>query len=162
MLADSVRMRSPGWPSASSCARPTPRRGLPAGRSGRSLFFVNGGRIKVSKVTRDGKSLTLAYHGPAELFGDSCLLDGGPRTEMAEAVENALLTEIDRADFEELMHRHPALGLAMTRLMIVRRRELENKVEALVFRDVRASSPSCSSSSPASTASTTRAARWSR
>jgi CRP/FNR family cyclic AMP-dependent transcriptional regulator len=38
--------------------------------------------------------------------------------------------------FEELMHSHPGLGLAMTRLMIVRRRELENKVEALVFRDV--------------------------
>jgi len=34
------------------------------------------------------------------------------------------------------MHSHPTLGLAMTRLMIVRRRELENKVEALVFRDV--------------------------
>ena len=106
------------------------------GDPGRSLFFVHGGRIKVSKVTRDGKSLTLAYHGPAELFGDSCLLDGGPRTEMAEAVENALLSEIDRVHYEELMHNHPSLGLAMTRLMIVRRRELENKVEALVFRDV--------------------------
>ena len=53
-----------------------------------------------------------------------------------EAVENALLSEIDRVHFEELMHSHPSLGLAMTRLMIVRRRELENKVEALVFRDV--------------------------
>ena len=106
------------------------------GDPGRSLFIVHGGRIKVSKVTRDGKSLTLAYHGPAELFGDSCLLDGGPRTEMAEAVENALLSEIDRTHYEELMHSHPSLGLAMTRLMIVRRRELENKVEALVFRDV--------------------------
>jgi len=106
------------------------------GDPGKALYLVHGGRIKVSKVTRDGKSLTLAYHGPAELFGDSCLLDGGPRTEMAEAVENALLSEIDRVHFEELMHNHPALGLAMTRLMIVRRRELENKVEALVFRDV--------------------------
>jgi CRP-like cAMP-binding protein len=85
------------------------------GDPGRSLFFVHGGRIKVSKVTRDGKSLTLAYHGPAE---------------------NALLSEIERAHFEELINSHPVLGLAMTRLMIVRRRELENKVEALVFRDV--------------------------
>lgn len=106
------------------------------GDPGRSLFLVHGGRIKVSKVTRDGKSLTLAYHGPTELFGDNCLLDGGPRTEMAEAVENALLSEIDRGHFEELIHTHPALGLAMTQLMIVRRRELEQKVEALVFRDV--------------------------
>jgi CRP-like cAMP-binding protein len=106
------------------------------GDPGRALFIVHGGRVKVSKVTRDGKSLTLAYHGPAEVFGDSCMIDGGPRTEMAEAVENALLSEIDRGHFEEVVTAHPALGLAMTRLMIVRRRELENKVEALVFRDV--------------------------
>ena len=106
------------------------------GDPGRSLFIVHGGRIKVSKVTRDGKSLTLAYHGPGELFGDGCMVDGGPRTEMAEAVENALLSEIERGHFEELVQAHPSLALGITRLMIVRRRELENKVEALVFRDV--------------------------
>src|SRR5215471_15171755 len=122
------------------------------GDPGRSLFFVHGGRIKVSKVTRDGKSLTLAYHGPAELFGDSCLLDGGPRTEMAEAVENALLSEIDRVHFEELMHSHPQLGLASSR----------TRSRRWCSATSRASSPSCSSSSPANTASRTRAARWSR
>ena len=41
------------------------------GDPGNSLFLVHGGRIKVSKVTRDGKSLTLAYCGPAELFGEN-------------------------------------------------------------------------------------------
>lgn len=106
------------------------------GDPGNSLFLVHGGRIKVSKVTRDGKSLTLSYCGPAELFGENCLLDGGPRTEMAEAVENALLSAVSRTDFEDLITTYPALGLALTRLVIGRRRDLENKVEALVFRDV--------------------------
>jgi CRP/FNR family transcriptional regulator, cyclic AMP receptor protein len=106
------------------------------GDPGRSLFFVNGGRIKVSKVTRDGKALTLSYCGPSEVFGETCLIDGGPRSEMAEAVENAMLTEIERADFERLLGLHPSLGSQMTKLMVSRRRELENKVEGLVFRDV--------------------------
>src|SRR5262249_58179150 len=39
-------------------------------------------------------------------------------------------------ELEELINSSARLGLAMTRVMIVRRRELENKVEALVFRDV--------------------------
>ena len=106
------------------------------GDPGKSLFFVNGGRVKVSKVTRDGKALTLAYCGPSEVFGETCLVDGGPRSEMAEAVENALLTEIDRADFDRLLAASASLGAQMTKLMVSRRRELENKVEALVFRDV--------------------------
>jgi CRP-like cAMP-binding protein len=55
---------------------------------------------------------------------------------MAEAVENAMLTEIDRADFERLLSGHASLGSQMTKLMVTRRRDLENKVEGLVFRDV--------------------------
>jgi CRP-like cAMP-binding protein len=106
------------------------------GDPGEALYFVNGGRIKISKVTRDGKSLTLFYCGPSELFGEGCLIDGGPRTEMAEAVENAMLTQIERGDFERLLTTHAHLGASMTRLMVQRRKDLETKVEALVFRDV--------------------------
>lgn len=106
------------------------------GDPGKSLYVVNGGRVKISKVTRDGKSLTLSYCGPSELFGETCLIDGGPRAEMAEAVENAQLTEIGRADFERLVTSSPSLGLALTKLVVARRRDLEKKVEALVFRDV--------------------------
>lgn len=106
------------------------------GDPGGSLYFVNGGRVKISKVTRDGKALTLTYCGPSELFGETCLVDGGAREEMAEAMENAMITEIERADFEKLLGIHAALGFQMTRLLAGRRRDLENKLETLVFRDV--------------------------
>jgi len=106
------------------------------GDPGSSLFFVNGGRVKISKVTRDGKALTLNYCGPSELFGESCLVDGGPREEMAEAMENAMITEVERGDYERLIQHHATLGYRMTRLLAKRRLELENKLETLVFRDV--------------------------
>lgn len=106
------------------------------GDPGASLFFVNGGRVKISKVTRDGKALTLNYCGPSELFGETCVVDGGPREEMAEAMENAMITEIERSDFEKLVQTHSQLGFQLTRLLAGRRRDLENKLETLVFRDV--------------------------
>src|SRR5215467_465783 len=79
------------------------------GDPGSAVFLVNGGRVKVSKVTRDGKELTLAYRGPGEIFGEACLIDGGPREEMAEAMENALVTEIQRTEFERLLSTQPML-----------------------------------------------------
>lgn len=107
------------------------------GDPGATLFAVNGGRVKVSKVTRDGKALTLSYCGPSELFGETCLVaGGGPREEMAEATENSLVTEIQRDDFVDMLEKSPRLGLRMTQLLAGRRRDLENKLEALVFRDV--------------------------
>ena len=108
------------------------------GDASRSVFFVCGGRVKICKVTRDGKSLTLGYCGPSEMFGESCLVGVAARTEMAEAVENALLAEIDRGDFERALAVHPALAVGVARHVIARRHDLENKLEALVFRDVSA------------------------
>jgi CRP-like cAMP-binding protein len=108
------------------------------GDPGTSVFFVNGGRVKISRVTRDGKELTLAYRGPGEIFGELCLVDGGPRAEMAEAMENALVSEIPRVEFERLLETHPKMGLRLVKTLCERRRELENTVEKLVFHDVNA------------------------
>lgn len=108
------------------------------GDPGTSVFFVNGGRVKISRVTRDGKELTLAYRGPGEIFGELCLVDGGPRAEMAEAMENALVTEIPRVEFERLLETHARMGLRLVKTLCERRRELENTVEKLVFHDVNA------------------------
>ena len=108
------------------------------GDPGTSVYFVNGGRVKISKVTRDGKELTLAYQGPGEIFGELCLVDGGPREEMAEAMENALVTTLLREEFLKLLDRHASIGRKFAHMLCQRRRELENKIEELVFRDVNA------------------------
>ena len=66
---------------------------LPGDRA-QGVHFLAQGRIKISKVTRDGKELTLAYRTEGDFFGEPCLLDGGPREEMAEAMD----ASIDRRD----------------------------------------------------------------
>src|SRR2546423_12749867 len=72
------------------------------GDPGQTVYFVNTGRGKISKVTRDGKELTLAYRGPGEVFGELALVDGGPREEMAEAGGSAGITERERGEVEAL------------------------------------------------------------
>jgi CRP/FNR family transcriptional regulator, cyclic AMP receptor protein len=106
------------------------------GDPGSAVYVVNGGRVKVSKVTRDGKELTLAYRQPGEVFGEACLIDGSPREEMAEAMENAIVTEIEREQFEKLLMTQASLGYKMTKILAQRRREMETKIENLVFKDV--------------------------
>jgi len=59
---------------------------LPGDRA-QGIHFLAQGRIKISKVTRDGKELTLAYRGPGEIFGELALLDGEPRSADAIARE---------------------------------------------------------------------------
>jgi CRP-like cAMP-binding protein len=98
--------------------------------------FLAAGRVKISKVTRDGKELTLAYRTAGDFFGESCLLEGGPREEMAEAMESSTTVEVDRALLDRLLQSNAPVSYQFTRAMLARRRELESKVEQLIFKDV--------------------------
>lgn len=106
------------------------------GDPGSAVYFLSSGRVKISKVTRDGKELTLDYRGPGDVFGELCLIDGGPREEMAEAMDSALIAEVDRNAFERLIQREGLVGYRLSKILAARRRELENKLENLVFKDV--------------------------
>jgi CRP/FNR family cyclic AMP-dependent transcriptional regulator len=108
---------------------------LPGDRAS-SVHFIASGRVKVSKVTRDGKELTLAYRTGGDYFGETCLLDGGPREEMVEAMENTTSVELDRSGLEQLISSHARVAYLLARSLIGRWRELQAKVEQLVFKDV--------------------------
>lgn len=108
------------------------------GDPGSSVYLLHSGRVKVSKVTRDGKELALRYYRAGEIVGETCLLDAGPRQEMAEVVEPAILVEIDRAVFESVGQENAVLAWRFAMLLCERRRELEYRLEFLLFKDVAA------------------------
>jgi CRP-like cAMP-binding protein len=108
---------------------------LPGDRAA-SVHFIASGRVKVSKVTRDGKELTLAYRTSGDFFGETCLLEGGPREEMVEAMENTMSVELDRAGLDHLLANHAPVAYPFARALIDRWRALQTKVEQLVFKDV--------------------------
>jgi CRP/FNR family transcriptional regulator, cyclic AMP receptor protein len=108
---------------------------LPGDRS-QGVHFLASGRIKISKVTRDGKELTLAYRSEGDFFGEPCLLDGGPREEMAEAMDASVTVEVGRELVDELLKRDGGAAYKFARGLITRRKDLETRVEQLIFKDV--------------------------
>jgi CRP/FNR family cyclic AMP-dependent transcriptional regulator len=108
---------------------------LPGDRA-QGVHFLTNGRIKISKVTRDGKELTLAYRTEGDFFGEPCLLDGGPREEMAEAMDASVTVEVDRELLDQLLHTNGTAAYKFSRALIARRKDLETRVEQLIFKDV--------------------------
>lgn len=103
-----------------------------------TVYVIVGGRVKSSKVTRDGKELTLAYRGAGQLFGELCVVDASPRTEMAEAMKNAIILAVPRDLFKELLLADTKLCFRFAEVLGERRQQVETKMEHLVFRDVQA------------------------
>jgi len=57
---------------------------------------------------------------------------------MAEAMENALISVIDRALFDAILQKEGLISARLVKVVAQRRREVENKIEQLIFKDVNA------------------------
>jgi CRP-like cAMP-binding protein len=131
--ADALQALLPGITTGSY--RPRQVIYLPGDRA-QGVHFLAQGRIKISKVTRDGKELTLAYRTEGDFFGEPCLLEGGPREEMAEAMDASVTLEISRELLDGLLKIDGRASYKFARALILRRKDLETRVEQLIFKDV--------------------------
>jgi CRP/FNR family cyclic AMP-dependent transcriptional regulator len=102
------------------------------------LFFVQRGRVRLSRTAPDGREQVLAMVAPGELFNLVPLFDGDPNPSTARAMSPVTCLLLPRADFIALLRRHPDLAMAALGAMARDLRELVGLVEDLAFRSVRA------------------------
>lgn len=98
---------------------------------GQSLYLIQEGTVKISKMIAEGEEKTLVILGPEDVFGEMAVLDGAPRSATARVAEQARLLVILKKDFEALCEREPRLGMKLM-LNIIRlfsRRIRENNDE---------------------------------
>jgi CRP/FNR family transcriptional regulator len=102
-----------------------------------AVFVVRRGRVKISRLSEDGKEATLNLIGPHEPFGEECLLDAVAREALAEVLEPSQSLRIAREELLPVLGAHPPFALAVARLMSGRRRTAESRLEEMVFKTVR-------------------------
>jgi CRP/FNR family cyclic AMP-dependent transcriptional regulator len=73
-----------------------------------ALYFVYKGLARVTRIRRKQK-IQLAVFVPSDYFGEEALLDRKPRSANIEAMEDVVLLELSRADFQALLKRFPKL-----------------------------------------------------
>ena len=101
-----------------------------------SVYMLKTGRVKISRISEEGKELTLGILEPGEVFGELEVLDGSLRDTIAEALEDATICVIRREDFEKVLKKNPDLTIRLTKLIGFRLKKIESRIEDLVFRDV--------------------------
>jgi len=104
--------------------------------SSESVYLLKKGRVKISGLSEDGKEVTMDIIEPGEIFGELSLVDTGPRETVAEVQDDALLCVINRGNFEMLLKNKADLAFKVTKLIGLRRRIIENRLEDMVFKDV--------------------------
>lgn len=101
-----------------------------------TVYLLKKGRVKISSTAPGGKEVTFDILEAGEIFGELEMLEDSPREARAEALDDALICAIRREDFDRYLRQHPDLTMKLTKLMGLRLRKIQSRVEDLVFRDV--------------------------
>lgn len=102
-----------------------------------SVYWLKSGRVKVSRVSDDGRELTFRHFFSGDMFGEDCMLEGGRRENCAQALEPTELIGLDGEYFRALLSREIDLTLAVARANCQRVSEVEFILSETVFRSVR-------------------------
>ncbi len=106
------------------------------GSAGQRLYLIESGQVRIFVLSDGGHEVTLNIHGAGESFGELALLDGGPRSAGAVALETLVVYTLGRVDFLELVEAHPRLARHALDLVSERLRRLTDHVESLTFLDI--------------------------
>ena len=102
--------------------------------SAERFFIIYRGKIEITKQFEDGEQFVLAVHSDGDFFGEMALLDEGPRSATARAVEPTTVLEITRSDFETLLYKAPVVAYHIIRELSSRLRETGALLVSLLHR----------------------------
>jgi len=106
------------------------------GDSADSIYLLREGRIKITASAEGGHEVLHEIVGPGEIFGETSLILGIPRTTSAQALEASLLCEIRRNSFETLLSMYPELAFRLLKSVGVRLKQAEAQLVNVVCNDI--------------------------
>jgi len=106
------------------------------GEEGNGFYVIISGRVKIFKLSPEGKEQILHIFGPGEPFGEVAVFAGKNFPANAEALAESQVFFFPRPAFIELVGKNPTLALNMMAVLSTRLRRLTNLVEELSLKEV--------------------------
>jgi CRP/FNR family transcriptional regulator len=100
------------------------------------FYVIRRGKVKVYKLSAEGKEQILHIWGPGAPFGEVPVFTGGAFPAHAEALEDCRTVYIPRAGLVELIRSDPEFALSWLGVLSNRLRRFTDMVEALTLKEV--------------------------
>ena len=90
-------------------------------------FIIEDGQVEVSRKRKDGNVEVIDILGRNEVFGEIGMIDGGPRSATATALENSKVTLISRSDINVMARNDHKVWLPFVKALSARLRRSTTK-----------------------------------
>jgi len=104
------------------------------GEMGTEAYLLEEGRVRLIKKVR-GVERSLMVLKPGDLFGESALLEGAPRSSTAIALSAGLALALDQTTLQNLLEHNPAVASRMVKQLVRRLRDAEDQIEIMMLTD---------------------------
>jgi len=103
-----------------------------------SIYLIAKGRVKIGSFTEKGNEIVKSILGEGDVFGELALTGEEKRGDYAQAMdENTQICTMDINHLQNLMLNNKPLTLKIYKLIGLRVRKLERRIESMVFKDAR-------------------------
>ncbi len=120
-----------------------PMRRIPAGtlifsphQPVETLFILKSGRVRIFRVSDDGRALTTALVSPGTIFGEMVILGQQMHDNFAEALDEAVVCVMGKADVRRLLLADPRVSARISETLGRRLADLERRLSDTVFNSV--------------------------
>jgi CRP-like cAMP-binding protein len=100
------------------------------------LFVLESGKVRIFRMTPDGREFTLAIVESGTIFGEMALTAQQLEGAYAQAMEPSEVSTMAREDLERLVVQKPEVGLKIMYLLSERLRRYETRLEDATMKDV--------------------------
>lgn len=106
------------------------------GEAAAGFYAVASGKVKIYKLSPEGKERILHVVLPGSTFADAAIFDDGCYPAFAEVLEKSTLVFFSKQDFLNLLHQHSQIAINIIGGLSRFLRQFVTQIEDLTFRDV--------------------------
>ena len=102
---------------------------------GSTMFVILNGRVKISRISDDGREVILSILGEGDFFGEMSILDGETRSANVVTLEDSEILVIRREDFLQMLHDFPQIAINLLKELAHRLRKSDSQIKSLSLQN---------------------------
>ncbi len=103
-----------------------------------NIYMISSGKVKILNYTENGEEIVKGILATGDIFGEMAVLGEDKRNDFAQVIDNKTsVCQMSLEELQGLMLENKKFALSINKLIGLRIRRLERKLDSLVFKDVR-------------------------
>jgi CRP/FNR family transcriptional regulator len=104
--------------------------------AGERLYVLKTGRVQIYRPSPSGEEITLSVVEAGNIFGEMAFTGQHLSEVYARALEPSVVCSLLHSDLDEIILRHPEVGLKLVRRLSLQLREAEIRMADLIYKGV--------------------------